>query len=281
MYISDNTIPELAFLGFQWILPHPRLQPYVQCYWLAHAWVDQPRQENFYPDGGTSLVFSFADPVENRGHTIHTSLFQGVERSATSATFSGQTSVLGVRFHPGGVQAFLPIPMPALMATYFPLADLDTELGGWQERLGNLPHMSQRLALLEQLLLERQTGFPRQSLIGSFRALGKQIPHLTVEGAASQLGVTARDLERVFREHVGLTPKQLLCDLRVERARHRLKHAVVPPLGHLAQDAGFFDQSHFIREFKRVVGMTPKHYRKRAESRILHAPSPTLRGAVH
>jgi AraC family transcriptional regulator len=78
---------------------------------------------------------------------------------------------------------------------------------------------------------------------------------------ADEVGIHPVHLSRVFRAHYGMTFGDYVRRLRVEWARHQLA-ASQEPLAHLAQAAGFADQSHFTRVFKRMIGVTPGQYRR-------------------
>lgn len=69
-------------------------------------------------------------------------------------------------------------------------------------------------------------------------------------------------LLRAFRQSLGLPPHEYLINLRVKRAKQLL--AAGRRLAEVAYETGFCDQSHFNRQFKRLVGVTPGHYRKKS-----------------
>lgn len=74
-------------------------------------------------------------------------------------------------------------------------------------------------------------------------------------------GLSERTFERQFRAHYGLTPQQYVRRLRVRIACHALVHGDLP-IGQIAMEHGFADQSHFTREFRELLGATPGDYRK-------------------
>lgn len=71
-----------------------------------------------------------------------------------------------------------------------------------------------------------------------------------------------------FRQEVGVPPHRYVCDMRVRHAQSLLRDGVPPALA--ALEAGFYDQSHLARHFKRVCGSTPGKYR--GENRVSAAP---------
>ena len=81
-----------------------------------------------------------------------------------------------------------------------------------------------------------------------------------VEELAARLAVSGRTLQRLFRERVGVTPKWMLKRYRLHAAAERITEGEVGDWAALALDLGYFDQAHFIRDFKAVVGRTPADY---------------------
>jgi AraC family transcriptional regulator len=89
---------------------------------------------------------------------------------------------------------------------------------------------------------------------------------LTSDEIAAILGVHPVHLSRAFRRHAGCTVGDLVRRLRVDFARRRLSDPDVP-LAEIALEAGFSDQSHFTRTFRRVTGVSPGRYRDRLRGR--------------
>lgn len=81
---------------------------------------------------------------------------------------------------------------------------------------------------------------------------------VTLAELAALTGRSAFHVSRVFREHVGLPPYAYLAQVRVQRALALLARGYSATM--VAHETGFVDQSHFSRQFKRVVGMAPGHY---------------------
>jgi AraC-like DNA-binding protein len=80
-----------------------------------------------------------------------------------------------------------------------------------------------------------------------------------VDDLATAFGVSARQLQRLTRERLGLTPKWLIQRRRLHDATLRLKRGVAR-LGDVAHELGYSDQAHFTRDFSRVTGMPPGDY---------------------
>ena len=83
-----------------------------------------------------------------------------------------------------------------------------------------------------------------------------------VENLARHVGYNKSYLIRFFKKEVGLTPQQYILNTKVNRAKELLTYSKKESLSSISLDAGFFDQSHFNRNFKGLFGTTPNRYKK-------------------
>lgn len=266
--MSTDPLP-MANLGFQLLPPSPALAPYVRCYW--HFYRPTPlvtlQEEYMHPQGGFGIVFNFGDAVHLDGQPLTEPVFlDGVTTVSRYMGFWGRVEQVGMSFHAGGAYPFLALPLGELQNT----TDLLAALNGRQwidlhQRLAEAPTLAAKIALLEGWLMGRlPLGKRRHPLIPSaIHCLRHAQGKLTIADLADHLAIGQRQLERLFHQQVGMTPKQYSQVLRVEAARLALKTADPIPLSSVAVDHGFYDQAHFIREFKAVVGMTPQRYKNR------------------
>ncbi|WP_083748701.1 helix-turn-helix domain-containing protein [Pelomonas sp. KK5] len=88
---------------------------------------------------------------------------------------------------------------------------------------------------------------------------------LSLEGLAQLSGLSLWRFATVFREHVGLPPYRYIDQQRVRHAQLLLRQGMPP--ARVATEAGFYDQSHLSRRFKRQCGMTPGQYQTEAGAR--------------
>ena len=90
---------------------------------------------------------------------------------------------------------------------------------------------------------------------------------LRAEDLARASGLGLRSLQRLVRDELGLTPKWLIQRYRMQEAAAALAEPDPPPLADLAAALGFADQAHLTREFRAVIGETPRRYARRAGAR--------------
>lgn len=119
------------------------------------------------------------------------------------------------------------------------------------------------LAALEAWLLERAGGeVPAEaSLAARLVERAAAEPELTSVAAFAELaGMSPRQLQRLFREHVGASPKWLLRRLRLQEAAGRIENGGACTLTELAAELGYADHAHFTRDFKAATGRTPASF---------------------
>lgn len=265
--------PHLAYLGFQQIQPHPALRPYIECYWVIESQsTSQPSTGEFmHPNGSNGIIFSLRDVLSLDGELISAKYFRGGANTASrKLAVAGNVKAIGIRFTVIGMYALHAVPMNELLQDELVYAPGDfRKLDAVYERMVNVEQLEDQIAHLEAWLLEsvRRAQDTPATVQQSLQIINHQAGYLSIRQVADELFISDRQLERLFKTHIGITPKQYARVQRVARARTLLKRVDDVTLLETAQDAGYYDQSHFIREFKSVVGMTPGAYRERIEKR--------------
>ena len=266
---QPNDTP-LAYLGFQLIPPSPALRPYVRSYWYFQR--DTPltvhHEEYMHPQGGFGIVFNFGDQLSLDGRPISEPVFlDGTNTVSRKMGFSGHVEQLGISFWVGGAYPVLNVPLAELLNQFALLDALDEPtLMPLYSRLHEVGSLPERIRLLEQWLCNRLSiGNERDPLVpASLAALREGAGHLLIPALAEKFAISQRQLERLYHSQVGMSPKQYSQLLRVETARLALKQLHGQSTTSLAMELGFYDQSHFIREFSAVIGMSPYSYLKRS-----------------
>lgn len=208
------------------------------------------------PTTGAVLGFQFRGRVRADADLLSTAGVTGIQHGARRYAYLGDTASILVRFTPQGA-ACLGVPVSEITGKSLPLDDLlpPARVREARGRLLEARTTADRVAVVERLLLELP--FADDPLVARGLAMiesssgGAPI----VGSMARALAISERQLERRFLERVGLTPKRYAALRRFERAVAIAKDA--PSLTDAALGAGYYDQSHFIREFRRFTGSAP------------------------
>jgi AraC-like DNA-binding protein len=174
--------------------------------------------------------------------------------------------VFAVKFRPGGFFPFLRRPMAELTGRALSLRAAFGRGGpALARQVLALEDLGQQVALVEGFLRE---GLPAPDanveVVGTFCRLAMDDRSVTrVEPLAERVGLTVRALQRLFRRYVGVSPKFVIRRYRLHDAAERLSDGRAVDWAALAQELGYFDQAHFSKDFKALVGQSPAEYAAR------------------
>jgi len=187
----------------------------------------------------------------------------GVGTTRTSHPLHGRGWVLGTRFRAGGFRPLVDFPVARLTDRVVPLREL---FGADADRLDAAVRVcadhGEQVARVEAFLRERFAGpDPRVTEVAAIVRLLLDDPSIRrVDQLARRCHRSPRTLQRLFAEYVGVSPKWVVQRQRLHTAAERISERPDLDLGRLALDLGYFDQAHFINEFKAVVGRPPAEY---------------------
>jgi AraC-like DNA-binding protein len=234
-------------LLYQQALPGKLLAPYVDRFWLlkgpAHL---LPERERRTADAGADLVFTFAGaykhaPADGQAETptLRGSAVLGQRSRGYVVEPAGATHSVAIRFRPGGLAAFTSLPMHELTDQ---AVDLDSIWGpvvaDWEERLFTAPSLAHAAALLTHFLCARLEERPNlRAIQAAVQRIDIAGGNVSIRALADDFGWSQKHLERLFAQHVGLTPKHYA---RIARFRRLSCYAARPhyrqSLGLLAAD---------------------------------------------
>ena len=189
----------------------------------------------------------------------------GQQTSFFDLALRGSYKIFSIVFTPAGFMMFSKQPPAELENKQIALNMLMPEIAEeWVEKLATAPTFSEQQKISEHYLLK---AIEKNAQTGLFNRLNKGIlvasySHTPpeVNKLASEVCYSRKQLERMFRQHVGTTPKQFLRTLRFQKAIHIFAQKPEASLTTISYMSGYFDQSHMIREFKLLSGLTPKQF---------------------
>ena len=236
------------------IAPSPALAWLVQHYWLVRWDLrgHPPQVRETLPHPNVHLTLEAA---RSGIHGVHSGRF--------ICELDGQGGVFGVKFRPGGFRPFLQRSVSTLRDRSLSLQDV---FGAAADAL-EVEVLSQSddaamVAVAERFLAARMPPpDPVVAQVGEivdFIADDRDI--LSVDQIVQRWHIDKRRLQRLFNDYVGTSPKWVINRYRLHEAVERLAGGAMVDWTQLALDLGYFDQAHFIRDFKALVGRTPGDY---------------------
>jgi AraC-like DNA-binding protein len=269
--------------------PRPPLSQFVHLLWLYEGYTQPHAKERVLPTGQMQIVINLLqdkscvydrDDTE-RCQTFSGSLLAGAHSEYLVISTAMQASVVGVSFKPGGAFPFLRMPAGELRNA---TVSLDALWGAGavdlRDRLLEAPTPQVRLAVLEQVLLKELTrgfdpprGFDPQRAVGfALRRFMAEPQVATVAGVTNQIGLSPKRFIQVFRDETGFTPKVFCRIRRFQQALDRMDGRKSVDWAQVALDCGYFDQAHFIHDFRAFSGINPSSYLAHRTEHRNHVP---------
>lgn len=220
------------------------------------------------PDGCVELIFNLAAPFK-RYHPNHQieiqplALVAGQMRHYAMLQPTGRVKLFGIRFHPGGAFPFLHLPLNELTDQIVSLNsvwhNLSSELA---ERMHAARSTCARITFMETVLLARLAQqHQTDPLVNAVvNRIIQRNGLVAIEPLQKNLGISGRQLERKFQTFIGLTPKFLCRILRFQKVFRAVEYPEAATWSHVALECGYYDQAHFIHDFKAFTGQNPSAY---------------------
>jgi AraC-like DNA-binding protein len=176
--------------------------------------------------------------------------------------------VFGIKFRPAGFHPVLRSPVSALTNRMVAVSEVLGPAGvELVERIRALGDTARRAEVAEAFIRDRRPEpDPTVPLINQVVTRIMAEREITrVADVVSRTGIGERRLQRLFAEYVGVNPKWVIRRYRLHEAAERLAAGEVD-LAELALELGYFDQAHFARDFRTIVGKPPAGYARSAGS---------------
>lgn len=263
--------------------PAAPLAAFVECLWYWESAPTTHSKERLLPNGESAIIFNLRDePIriyDAQDFTCSESFGHAVISGARSNSFVIDTEqeerVIGIAFRPGGAYPFLQAPVSELEDRSIALADLwPTRAGSIRERVLESSTPDAMLRTLERCLLKQLVRAPElhpavDYALNRFQSAGQTS---RIDEVNRQIGLSPRRFIELFHRQVGLTPKVFCRVRRFQRVLHSIHGRREIDWVRIALDCGYYDQAHFIHDFRSFSGLTPNAYIARATEHLNHVP---------
>jgi AraC-like DNA-binding protein len=258
-----------ADMNYHTIAPPADLAPYVRFFWiletslLPHA----PYVYRSMADGSAEMIFHYKGTFEEltdegniaQAYAMIHAQTQHYRRFVTTESFG----IFGVYLYPFTIPQLCRISA-AEAADHTP--DLHTLFGAegrqLEEQVLTAPGNTERIHILSAFLRKRLlSGISKETTIHTaIRTLIHNGAHMSVQEMSAMYHLSPRQLERQFKEQAGFSPKLFSRIIRFHSAMAQYKNTGTKSLTEIGYECGYYDQSHFIRDFKTFSGYHPGHF---------------------
>lgn len=167
--------------------------------------------------------------------------------------------VVAICFHPGMAYKFIELPMFCLSNRTIALADVWNGMADEMEdkMAGSLTN-EERIGIIQNYLCQKlRCNQDDPQIVYCLNEARLSGGLTSVDRLAHITGLSQRQLSRKFQKYVGLSPKEYLRISRFITSLTHLKRSPATSLTEVACETGYYDQSHFIRDYKDYTGFTP------------------------
>jgi AraC-like DNA-binding protein len=259
--------PNLQFSAY---VPKAPLCDYVEILWIYEGYSVPHMQERLLPGGRMELVIGL-DPDDRIGMGL-TGVHSRFMVLDTSFTFS----IIGAHFRAGGAFPFFDTPAGEFQDLGVSLEEVWGRFAkDVRDQLLQATNREARFRILERALLEKGKGRldrRHRAVEHALKMFGRHEFPVSVADVTEQTGLSARRFIEVFRDEVGLTPKLYSRIQRFQNAIHTLYTVEDPDLVDVAMSCGYFDQAHFIHDFREFSGLNPSAYLRQRTPHLNHVP---------
>ncbi|HEY4789594.1 MAG TPA: AraC family transcriptional regulator [Bacteroidales bacterium] len=248
---------------------HPLLKKYIKFFWEIHA-EQMQLNHKIIPQRNINLKFNLSETphyvcFDGREQLLEDVYFSGLQDHFRNAylKFNSMARMLGICFYPEGFYPFLKIPVSEFKNQVLGAGEVGFKLANtMNERLKGAPDVTSGLAILENelvVLLNHGNHTP-ENFRQLFNILKQSDNPLQIAEFCRQNNIGVRQLERMYNKYVGVSAKTYVTLSRFLNSLNQLLYRDYSKLSDIAYGNGYFDQMHFIKDFKRFAGNTPRSF---------------------
>jgi len=263
--------------------PPPPLAALVDCIWYSEGFEGTHERERLLPNGESGIVFDLREePVRiyspdkpDSFQSFAPAIFCGARTDCFVIDTCQQERVIGIQFRPGGAFAFLGMPASEVANATYSLEEI------WpgqalliRDALMNAPSVAAMFSILERALSKRLSNSRglHPAVAFAVSKLSRPAENLRVRDVTDRIGLSSRRFIELFHDQTGLTPKAFHRVRRFQQVLQTLHRRTDVDLTAVAYHCGYYDQPHFIHDFRLFSGMTPGEYLAVATPHLNHVP---------
>lgn len=265
-------------------IPKAELSSYVEFIWYSSDENPSTAPERVLPNGASQLIINlgndsfrhFCDSDLQQNQEYDHSVLTGIHTRHIFMDPSTRLSTVGVVLRPGAVSSLFGIPASEFKNQVVGLeAVLKADISALRQQLIDAPAAEEKFRILETFLSQYVDCDFQINPAVTFAVAEIEDHHGTMQisDILNKTGYSRRWFSKNFKDMAGITPKQYARINRFQFALKVIRENSNPNWVNLAVSCGYFDQSHFIHDFKDLSGISPLEYCNNQTDQLNHLPA--------
>jgi AraC-like DNA-binding protein len=264
-------------------IPAYPLNQFIDHFFYYEGYNPEHSVDRFLPDGEVQIIFDLTDYPKfiydnetlKEIQSCQNVWFSGFRTEPITIPSGKESEMLIVQFKKGKAFPFLNEPMYNL-TNFVVDAELvlKSDILNIRESILESPTPIKKFQVLEKRLLACYINQLNESPLIDF-AISKILSspnQCSIKEISDNAGFSQKHIIKLFKEKVGVTPKEFLKVIRFQKAIQQIDHQISADWPAIAYDCGFYDQSHFIADFKLFSGFTPTEYARQKGDFLNYIP---------
>lgn len=253
---------------------HPILKKLIKYYWLIQSQSPIEVNHKLLPVSNIDFILNLSSPIrylkDEKTEIVPTGFhFNGIRDRYFLVKQTGRLRIFGISFFSMGLFPILKMPISEFKDKTI---ELDLAISNFTEtiinKINNIQSISEIINIIENQLMQNVdvSLIPGKEVFDVFEVFNKNINDFNIKSLCEQYGINQRRLERVFNKYIGIRPKLFY---RINRFQEIINHMQKTNLDNFATivyDNNYYDQMHFIKDFKLFTGSTPIEFLNQRKS---------------
>lgn len=256
--------------GYNFYKPNDESSKFIKSYWQLET---ESTTADFchllMPTGTVELIFYFGENSTNGINNRSTSFIAGQRNKHYYFRGINKSGLISVVLHPYIAGNVIRYPVNELSNNLIYAEEIfGNEILNVTERLEESVSFNERISILRDFIMSKIADLnilEMNRINYAVDEINRNHALISIENLANKVNLSKRQLERKFNDEIGLTPRDFIKVVRFQSVLWAKQKNKDISLTNLAYTCGYYDQAHFINDFKSVTGFTPKEYFKLAE----------------
>lgn len=255
---------------FHFFRPSGILADFVKQYWILEGNISDIdiSKQRIIPNGYIEIMFHFGDDLivlspDEKINKRKNAVICGHRSYCYDIIAAGKIGLLSVVLKPEGAMMFFKMPLSVIRDQTIELEDIFEDANELEDMLCNATDNLERINIIDlylRALLIEDKFYDYKRMRSCIKSIDHNKGQVKISDLAECACLSEKQFQRNFKKYIGTTPKDFINVVRFQNAIHQKQKRPGIKLTELALLSGYYDQSHFIHDFKRFSGHSPRQF---------------------